>query len=176
MQISGQILGIVAMAVSMFSFQCRKNRNLYLFQGLSGFFFGISFILLNGGGTVTTAAAFNFINVLRGLIMMRPKLRKTPLLVLLTALYTLAAVLTFDGWVTVMLVVIQYAGTLAMWHDEGEIIRAVQFFMISPAWLIHNIFIVFSIGGIICELFNIVSVIISFVRYKKTGFEKTSGG
>ena len=172
MQIFGQILSIIAMAVSIISFQCHKNRNLYLFQGLSGIFFGISFILLDSGASITTAALFNFVNVLRGFVMMSPRLRHKSLLAAVLVLYTAAAVFTFDGWVTVLLIAMQYAGTVAMWYNDGKIVRIVQFFIISPTWLFHNIFIIFSIGGICCELFNLGSIIVSFFRFRKTGFEK----
>jgi hypothetical protein len=30
-----------------------------------------------------------------------------------------------------------------------------------------------SIGGFICEVFNMLSVIVSFIRFRKTGYDKT---
>lgn len=57
-----------------------------------------------------------------------------------------------------------------MWLANGKRIRYFQITLMSPAWVVHNIFN-FSLGGILCEAFNMISTIISFVRYRKDGFE-----
>ena len=59
----------------------------------------------------------------------------------------------------------------AMWWGDGKKIRLCQLFANSPAWLIHNIFN-FTLGGIIGELLNMSSVIVSLFRFRKEGFEK----
>ena len=61
--------------------------------------------------------------------------------------------------------------TVLMWRGNGKHIRYGQFFVSSPSWIIHNIFN-FSLGGILCEVFMMLSVVISFIRYGKDGFEK----
>ncbi len=55
--------------------------------------------------------------------------------------------------------------------NNRKAIRTVRLFAVTPAWLAYNI-TVFSLDGIICEGFNIISIIISFIRYGKNGFEK----
>jgi hypothetical protein len=68
----------------------------------------------------------------------------------------------------------QATGTFAMWTRDGKKIRLSQMAVVSPFWLLYDLLIpVPSIGGILCEIFNMTSVIISFVRFKKTGFDKT---
>ena len=57
-----------------------------------------------------------------------------------------------------------------MWRANGKHIRYFQVTLMSPAWIVHNIFN-FSLGGILCESFNMISTIISFIRYGKDGFE-----
>jgi hypothetical protein len=46
----------------------------------------------------------------------------------------------------------------------------VQLGVTSPCWLVHNI-MVFSIGGIICEVGNMISTVVSIFRFRKTGYE-----
>jgi hypothetical protein len=58
-----------------------------------------------------------------------------------------------------------------MWSRDGRVIRRAQLFVISPLWIVNNIFYA-SIGGVVCELFNIVSVLVSFLRFSKDGFDK----
>jgi hypothetical protein len=61
-----------------------------------------------------------------------------------------------------------------MWTRDGKKIRISQMAVVSPFWLLYDLLIpVPSIGGILCEVFNMASVIISFIRFKKTGFDKT---
>jgi len=57
-----------------------------------------------------------------------------------------------------------------MWLGNGTHIRYVQLSVSSPAWIVHNIFN-FSLGGLLCEIFAMTSVIVSFIRFGKNGFE-----
>jgi len=55
-------------------------------------------------------------------------------------------------------------GTFSMWYGSDNAIRWVQLGLISPLWLVNNIFISLSIGGIICEVFCMVSASVYLVR------------
>lgn len=55
--------------------------------------------------------------------------------------------------------------TYAMWIDNPDSIRWLTIFVSSPIWILHNS-INFTIGGICCDTFNIVSAIIYLVRVK----------
>ncbi len=46
MAVVAQTVGITAMCVLIFSFQCKKNRNLILMQGLGGLLFALNYLLL----------------------------------------------------------------------------------------------------------------------------------
>ena len=77
-------------------------------------------------------------------------------------------------WLVVFVFVAQAAGTLAMWTKNGRIIRFAQLFVISPFWLLYDALIPTpSFGGVLCEVFNMTSVIVSFIRFRKTGFDQT---
>ena len=68
----------------------------------------------------------------------------------------------------------QVTSTFAMWTRDGKKIRISQLAVVSPLWLLYDLLIPTpSIGGILCEVFNMASVVISFIRFKKTGFDKT---
>ena len=93
-------------------------------------------------------------------------------------MYTAASALTIDYSgsavyiaVSILVGIAQLAGTVVMYISNGKIIRIVQNAYISPAWMVYNIYTI-SIGGILCEAFNMVSVVVSFIRYGKDGFEK----
>jgi len=47
---------------------------------------------------------------------------------------------------------------------DSKRIRMANLFVNSPAWLIYDIYTV-SYSGILCEIFTLISVIVSFFRY-----------
>ena len=63
------------------------------------------------------------------------------------------------------------ASSVVMHGGNGKHIRILQLFYTSPVWLVHN-FYNFTLGGILCEAFCICSVLVSFLRFGKDGFEK----
>lgn len=70
-----------------------------------------------------------------------------------------------------MILAAQLAGTVVFWRNNAKHIRIYQLTVGSPFWLIHNI-INFSIGGIITEVFNLISTAISMLRFRKSGFDQ----
>ncbi len=167
-QIIAQILGIVGTVAAFISFQLKENKRFFILQAISGSLFALNFLLLGA----YTGCLLNFINILRGAVMAGgKKMHKLPWLIAILALYTAATVLTYTNIFSLIAFIAQLAGTFAMWSKNGKTIRFLQLFCVSPLWLIHNIF-VFSIGGIICEVFNIGSIIVSLFRFGISGFEK----
>ncbi|MBP3555378.1 MAG: YgjV family protein, partial [Clostridia bacterium] len=64
MDILAQIIGIFGMLAAMISYQCKTNRNYFIFQGLSGLFFSIQFIMIGAWAGLV----FNAYNIVRALI------------------------------------------------------------------------------------------------------------
>jgi hypothetical protein len=174
MNILAQIFGIIGFVFAVISFQEKKNKRFFIEQGLSGLFFAANFFMVGAIG----AALFNFVNLIRGLVYQKSD-RKVWRLVLIEALYAGCFVYSLFGiWgntLQITLSALTYSTlvltSIFMWLGDGKIIRYVQFLYASPGWLIHNIFN-FSLGGILCESFNMISIIISFIRFGKDGFEK----
>ncbi len=170
-----QFVGYAGMLCAFLSFQCKKNRNFFVCQTLCSVFFGLQFALLGGWSGFLS----NLLGIARGVVLARgPRLHKRPVLVGLGIAFLASLVLSvtiFDEplWISSLLFIAQAGGTLAMWTDNGKYIRLFQFFASSPIWLIHNIFYAFSMGGILCESFNMASVVISFIRFRKTGFDSS---
>ena len=168
MDIIAQILGILGTCAAFISFQLKENKRFFIVQALSGSLFALNFLLLGA----YTGCLLNFINIFRGAVMAGgKKMHKLPWLVAIQAVYIAATVLTYTDIFSVVALIAQIVGTFAMWSQSGKTIRFLQLFCVSPLWLIHNIF-VFSIGGVVCEVFNIVSIIVSLIRFGIKGFEK----
>ncbi len=174
-EIIGQAVSIAGMIIAVISFQFKKSSHFCIMQGISGALFALSFFVLGA----PTGAILNAINILRGYAFgAAPEKTRKPFCVLLIILYTAASALTIDYSgsavyiaVSILVGIAQLAGTVVMYISNGKIIRIVQNAYISPAWMVYNIYTI-SIGGILCEAFNIISSFISLFRYRKTGFTK----
>ena len=174
-EIIAQILGIFGMLAAIFSYQCKTNRNYYIFQGLSGVFFSIQFIMIGAWAGLV----FNAYNIIRAVIYQSKKAKSVYCIVLLEAMVVAATLLSIFAfketwWLVLFTFIAQAAGTFSMWTRNGKTIRIFQLAVVSPFWLLYDLLIPTpSIGGILCEVFNMVSVIVSFIRFKKSGFDKT---
>lgn len=164
--IVAQCIGILAMFFNIFSFQCKKNRHLIMMLGTGSLLFAINYLMLGS----LAGAGFNLGNILRSVLVLNSKTKNNGMFALVCVLYTVMTAFTFESVWTLVLLASQIAATYAIWYKDGGVIRKLQFFFVSPVWLINNAFMTFTIGGIICEAFTIVSVIVSFIRYGKDSF------
>ena len=167
LEIVAQAFGIVGSIVYLISFQIKKNRTFFMVQCLGSFLFTMNYLLLGA----YTGCMMNFLGVIRtAALAAGGKFRSKLLMWGLDIVYVVATVCTFEGVPSVLVMIAMIASTHAMWTEKGKIIRYVQLGVSSPCWLAHNI-MVFSIGGIICEIGNIISTVISILRFRKTGYE-----
>ena len=70
--IVAQTLGIFGMLAAMISYQCKKNKNYFIFQGLSGVFFSAQFILIGAWAGLI----FNAYNIVRALAYQSKKAKR----------------------------------------------------------------------------------------------------
>ena len=164
-----QGLSIVGFIITVLSFQCKSNKKFFIMQGAGGTVFFIHFLLMGAYG----GAFFNLVNLFRALLFAKND-KKPWKLALTIALYTAAfgfSVYTLWGdlW-NIALVALPFAGlilmSVLMWGGNGIKIRYGQIACGSPTWIVHNIFN-FSLGGLICEVFNMISSVIAIVRFKR---------
>lgn len=169
-----QLLGYVGMACALLSYQCKKNRNYFFMQTGCAIAFTLQYLLLGAW----SAMLLNVVAIARGIFFsLDEKYRKRSLFLSIEVAFILFAVLSVlifheVWWIALAVLIAQAGGTVAMWTRNGKTIRITQLAVVSPLWLLNN-FYYFSIGGILCESFNILSVIISFIRFHKTGYDKS---
>ena len=169
-----QLIGYVGTACALISYQCNKNRNYFLFQMGCAIAFTVQFTLLSSWAGML----LNVFSIMRGIIFaLGDKCKKIGYLILTEFCFLASCIAApvFFGekwWISALLFIAQGGGTLAMWTRNGKTIRIFQLCMISPLWILNNVYYA-SIGGVICEVFNITSVVVSFVRFRKTGYDKT---
>ena len=162
-EILAQALSIVGMVINIASMQCKKTHGVISMLLLGSTLFGISYLLLGS----FAGAMMNAFSVFRSLLLLFDKRTRarSQLVILVTVLFAFSAIgLYLDGPIALLPLLGQLGGTIGMWHRNGAKLRLWQLFGSSPFWLINNI-LVFSIGGILCEVFVITSVLVSIVRY-----------
>ncbi len=163
MEVAGQIVGIVAMCRSIGSMQCKSIRNLYAVQFLGSLLWALSYLLLGS----PAGAVLNVFSIIRALVLMgKGRWRHPSVLAGLLVLWAATSVVSFytDGWLGLLPIAAQLAGTLGMWTRNSAKLRIAQIFLCSPAWLTFNV-LVGAWGGVLCESFTMISVIVSFIRF-----------
>ena len=168
MRIWGQLVSLIAMIAIILSFQCKSNKRLVEVIGTGALLFAISYFLLGQ----PAAAVFNIISAICSIVCLKDNLKNKFVFGIIAAFYTVATYFTFDGWWSVVLMMAQLAASYSLMFKSGTFIRNMRFFFVSPIWLVNNTVMCFTVGGIICEIITMISIIVSFIRYRKTGFEK----
>ena len=167
-ELIAQAFGIVGLVIIVLSFQFKKNSTFFLLQGTGSLMFFINFILIGAWA----GAFFNMCNLLRGLLFMKDA-KKMWKLALVEATYAgcfVFSVVLDHSLKQILLAALPCVALLIMsvfmWKGNSRHIRYCQIFCSSPGWIVHNIFNL-SVGGLICECFNMVSSVIYLVRLRK---------
>ncbi len=169
-----QCIGYLGMVFAILSYQCKRNKLYFLCQATCGACFAVQLWILGS----PSAAFMNILAIIRGLLFsLDRRYRKPMILILLMAsfvVFTLISIFVMDEvwWIALLLLVAQSGGTLAMWTQNGKLIRYTQLFLISPIWIVNNA-VYFSIGGLIGESFNILSVIVSLIRFRRVKLDES---
>ncbi len=78
--------------------------------------------------------------------------------------YLVAGILTFDGIASLMATFAQLVGTVTLATRNGKIFRLASLFCVCPIWLVHNV-ICGSFGGVITEIFTVISIFVFITRF-----------
>lgn len=173
-EITAQIIGIVAMFFNLFSYQQKTRKGAIICQLFGTILFTVNFFMLGA----TVGAIMNFIGALRAVIFINKEKLKADHVgwfIGFTVIYLASYVLTFtvlDKEPTAVNFILEFLpviGMVATTHSyrltDAKAIR--KFGLISsPVWLIYNIANL-SVGAIICEVLSLASIIIGIVRLDK---------
>ena len=158
-----QMIGFVAVAFFILSYQMRSNRLLFLFQLLGCLLFCIQFCIL---GAYSGAAGL-LINILRNvLLLMAPKwkwVRTKLTLVVILVMITGMTIATWNGLISLLPALSVGITTIGYWTDNGQKIRASQL-MGSPCTLVYDA-LIGSWGGVLSESITLVSIVVSIFRF-----------
>ena len=159
MEIIAQILSIIGMIGTVFAFQIKKTSHFCIMSVFTCSLFATSYLLLGS----PTSAIINLVCAVRGILASNSKTNTKLSFGIISLVIIIATAFTFNGILSVFVCFAELVGTYAMWFATEIGIRKFRIFIQSPLWLINNV-CVFSIGGIICELFSMASAAIFWIR------------
>lgn len=164
-----QIIGFVAMGIGVFSFTRNSKKTINLVQVIAGVLFSLHFFLLGE----KAGCLLNALAAVRATVychteskIMTDKRLNVGFLILFMVLCLTAGILTWDrelGWKGALPAVAMILSTVGLWIKNPTIIRCVNL-PASPCWLIYNV-TVQSWAGVVTEILNSLTILISAVRY-----------
>ena len=170
--IIAQIMGIMAMAFNILSYQRKTRGGAIAFQLVGGLLFSVHFFLFGAFvGGVLNAVAF-----IRAIVFLnKEKLHADHIywLVGFIIVYIASYILNFTAFgkeptmfnfvIELLPVIGMIATTISFRYSDAKTIRRYGLIS-SPSWLVYNI-TTGSIGAIACEVFSLCSIVIGIVRF-----------
>ena len=156
-----QIIGFGGTALTIIAYQQNKRKKILLCTVISAALFAIHYIILGA----YTGAIMNILAASRSLVFMNntKKWAKSKIWVaVFMIVYTVACVLTWDKWYSVLPLIAMLLTTVSNWFQSEKKIRFLTF-PSSPCWLVYNV-LNGSFAGVITEIFVMSSLIIAIIR------------
>lgn len=170
-QIIAQGIGIVAMTLNIISYQMKKQRSIIILQLFGATLFTVNMFMIGAvvGGFMNAIGAF------RALVYANEKRFRSDKFIWFIVFGTLSVIayaltfLVFNKEPSVQNLVLEFLPIVAMlasglgfYRKSPRVVRRMAL-ICSPSWLVYNI-INLAIGGIICEILALVSIISAMIR------------
>ena len=161
MELITHLIGGLGIIASIISFQRKKHNSILFFRTLNEAIFALQFFMLGA----YTGMAMNLIGCVRNSMFSKQvaKGKKTTALTFIfCALFFSLGLFTWQGPKSILIIVAKILSTVAYGNKNTTVVRTILFVTCS-SWLIYN-YCVFSIAGILCEAFTLVSLVIGIIR------------
>lgn len=166
-----QLIGILGAIFGFIAYQKNEHKKIMLYKTSSELTFALQFILLGA----YTGVAMNVIGCVRNLVFARQvkKNKSTAAgIILFSLLMAAAGALTWTGPVCLLAIAGKIFTTLAYGMKNPQKVRLLTL-PSSGCWLIYDV-VCRSLGGIVTEVFTVVSIVIAEVRFRKKKGEKAA--
>ena len=175
LEIVGQAIGFIAIALAIISFQAKTRTGILVLQGAANLVWGVHFFML---GTLVGAAT-TFIAGIRNLLYATKErwswVTSPAVPIGFSILSTVIGIFTYENPFSILIMSATIVSTLSYSMNSEKLIRLFSLY-VSGAWLIFNTFSTFSIAGIGSESFNIISILVSLFRYRNKTKHSTIEG
>lgn len=170
-QIVAQGIGIVAMTLNIISYQMKKQRSIIILQLFGATLFTVNMFMIGA----VVGGFLNAIGAIRALVYSNEKRFRSDKFIwfivfgALSVISYLLTFLVFDKEPNAVNLILEFLPIVAMlasgigfYRKSPRTVRRMAL-ICSPSWLVYNI-VNFAIGGIICEILALVSIISAMIR------------
>ncbi len=179
--IIAQAIGIIAMVFVIISFQGKDAKKVIACQMIGCILFIVNFFMLQ----MYVGAMMNIIATFRAIVYINKKTFRAdspvwPAVIVAACLGAYVLVFTVFGKpftlgnavLELLPVIGNTIATLAFHTGSAKWIRRLGVF-VSTCWIIYNS-VNFALGGILCEVFSLVSIFIGFLRHDRKKVTETA--
>ena len=164
MVVLAQVLALFAILFWVISILLKNKKNILLMQVIANGIYGIEYLLLGA----FSAASMNFLSFLRLLVYyfytsLNIKMPKWILFVFI-ALVLLFGIITYDGLISLLPIIITVLYTYAFWQNNLNVARII-YIVAAIIWIYYN----YEVGayvGIIGNILEIITGLISLIKYR----------
>ena len=164
MVVLAQVLALFAILFWAISILLKNKKNILLMQVIANGIYGIEYLLLGA----FSAASMNFLSFLRLLVyyfyaLLNIKMPKWILFVFI-ALVLLFGIITYDGLISLLPIIITVLYTYAFWQNNLNVARII-YIVAAIIWIYYN----YEVGayvGIIGNALEIITGLISLIKYR----------
>ncbi|MBR4099026.1 MAG: YgjV family protein [Clostridium sp.] len=164
--IIAQAIGFLGMGLYIISYQFKGNRWLMVSQLASCAAYAVHFFMLGA----YTGCALQLVSVLNYCLLVYSREHKEAWATwggwkwVISAVFIGSTVFTWKNALDILPCMGSVSTTIANWTRNGKTMRLARLFISGPGWLIYDA-ATRSYSGVLCEVFGIVSVLVSIWRY-----------
>ncbi len=158
-----QGIGALGIIASVIAFQCKKHYWILFWRSVSALIFVLQYYLLGA----YTGVAMDLIGVGRNFLfaeLVRREKKTWPWILVFTAVFTVAGIFTWQGRISLFIIAAKLISN-AGYGNKNTLILRLMSLLTSLFWLIYNAY-VFSLAGVACEGFAILSILVSLWRFE----------
>ena len=162
--IIGQVIGIIAIIISIVTYQIKSRRGIMIANIATTVCFALHYMMIGA----YVGMALNLVATVRNILFYNSNMSKkksTFFTVLFSVIVCVTGFITWEAWYSALQIINSVARNYILTLSKPNSIRK-GIMIVLPMTLIYNI-CVLSIGGIISDSCSIVSTGISLYRYRE---------
>ncbi len=162
-----QLIGFLALAVSLLSFQFKRHNRIMLFRTASELIFALQYILLGAW----SAAIMDGVSIVRNTLytrLVKKNRSTTPVIIGFCIFVVVVGVVTFEGIISLLPIISKLLTTVSYGMKNERLLRLITL----PScifWIVYNVF-VGSAAGVLSDSLTLVSLLIAMYKFD---FKKT---
>ncbi len=177
MDIIPQIIGLLAVATFLLSYQQKKRKNIILLNTISRCLYILQYLLLGAfaGAVLDILGAISSVIAGKkdsGFVKRHTKVTLISVNILIVIAGSSIAFIN-NSWLDILPIAGVLLHTSAFWISDEKIIRRVSL-LGSPFWFLYN-FLSRAYGSAIGDILTICSIVIAMIRHKNTDNKKIIG-